>query len=158
MGEAAKAKRGIAVLGILFHVAQKTNPYIEQILIASEGVKEHAGRNQSLTRELELNDLLPANRKTYFRYEGSLTTPSCAESVIWTVFTESLPISLEQVERFKTLKSDKGQDLVYNYRSVKPLGARALVYVSGEEDEAPENGNKTLNLHPNAHTFLSTDF
>ncbi|XP_063704668.1 carbonic anhydrase 2-like [Culicoides brevitarsis] len=136
LGAAAQVKRGIAVLGVLFHIAAEPNPTIEQILIASEAVKEHVGRNQSLTRPLELEDLLPKDRSSYFRYEGSLTTPGCFESVVWTVWKESLPISIEQVERFKTLKSDKGQELTNNYRSVKPLGSRALVYVSGEEEKS----------------------
>uniref|UniRef100_A0A336K1P3 CSON002938 protein n=1 Tax=Culicoides sonorensis TaxID=179676 RepID=A0A336K1P3_CULSO len=140
LGEAAKTNRGIAVLGILFHVAAEPNPYIEQILIASEVVKEHVGRNQSITRELRLEDFLPKDKSSYFRYEGSLTTPGCFESVVWTVWTNTLPISIEQVERFKTLKSEKGQELTHNFRSVKPLGSRALVYVSGENEKS--NGMK----------------
>lgn len=124
------------MLGVLFHIAAEPNPTIEQILIASEAVKEHVHRNQSLTRPLELEDLLPHDRSSYFRYEGSLTTPGCYESVVWTVWTSSLPISIEQVERFKTLKSDKGQILTHNFRSVKPLGARALVYVSGDKEKS----------------------
>lgn len=124
------------MLGILFHIAAEPNPTIEQILIASEAVKEHVGRNQTLSRPLELEDLLPRDRSTYFRYEGSLTTPGCFESVVWTVFTNTLPISIEQVERFKTLKSDKGQQLTHNFRSVKPLGARALVYVPGDKEKS----------------------
>lgn len=136
LSEAAQVKRGIAVLGVLFHISAEPNPTIEQILIASEAVKEHVGRNQSLTRPIELEDLLPRDRSSYFRYEGSLTTPGCFETVVWTIWTDSLPISIEQVERFKTLKSDKGQELTHNFRSVKPLGSRALVYVSGDREKS----------------------
>lgn len=136
LSEAAQVKRGIAVLGVLFHISAEPNPTIEQILIASEVVKDHVGRNQTLTRPIELEDLLPKDRSSYFRYEGSLTTPGCYETVVWTVWTDSLPISIEQVERFKTLKSDKGQELTHNFRSVKPLGSRALVYVSGDKEKS----------------------
>lgn len=41
----------------------------------------------------------------YFRYNGSLTTPGCFESVIWTVFDQKQTISHRQVHRschFKT--------------------------------------------------------
>lgn len=41
--------------------------------------------------------ILPQFTPWFFRYEGSLTTPSCAESVIWTVFLESISMTLDQV-------------------------------------------------------------
>ena len=52
------------------------------------------------TVELEpfaLSDLLPGNSTSYYRYYGSLTTPPCYETVIWTIFTERIEISQEQV-------------------------------------------------------------
>ena len=42
--------------------------------------------------------LLPANKTKYFRYSGSLTTPSCKESVTWTVFRDAVNISQYQVQ------------------------------------------------------------
>lgn len=33
----------------------------------------------------------------YFRYYGSLTTPDCAEAVVWTLFEKAIPLSREQV-------------------------------------------------------------
>ena len=42
-------------------------------------------------------NLLPESRDSYWRYNGSLTTPYCNESVIWTVFTSTVPVSQEQV-------------------------------------------------------------
>lgn len=41
--------------------------------------------------------LLPKDHTTYYRYDGSLTTPECQESVIWLILTEKLTISEEQV-------------------------------------------------------------
>ena len=49
-------------------------------------------------RPLPLLSLLPVNLNDYYRYEGSLTHPPCAENVIWTVFTDYIFISHDQVE------------------------------------------------------------
>lgn len=50
-------------------------------------------------RESSLQDLLPPSEKlhSYFRYQGSLTTPNCDETVIWTVYEETIKIHKDQV-------------------------------------------------------------
>lgn len=51
--------------------------------------------------ESSLLDLLPKEEKlrNYFRYLGSLTTPTCDEKVVWTVFQEPIQLHREQVHR-----------------------------------------------------------
>ena len=44
-----------------------------------------------------LSALLPGDMDTFYRYAGSLTTPPCSESVVWTVFPSPIPISEQQV-------------------------------------------------------------
>ena len=48
-----------------------------------------------------LLDLIPDNvvngAYDYYRYSGSLTTPGCYESVIWTVFEDTIKITQAQV-------------------------------------------------------------
>jgi carbonic anhydrase len=97
ISKAAVEKNGVAVLGILFHVAAEPNPIIEKVLFNSGSVFEAVGRNQTYKEKLLLMDLLPKNKYSYFRYEGSLTTPGCGEAVVWTVFENSIPISMDQV-------------------------------------------------------------
>lgn len=48
-----------------------------------------------------LTDLLPLEDKLkhYFRYQGSLTTPTCDETVVWTVFKERIQLHKDQVCR-----------------------------------------------------------
>lgn len=44
-----------------------------------------------------LADLLPSDTDNFYRYKGSLTTPTCNDAVVWTVFKEELEISTDQV-------------------------------------------------------------
>jgi carbonic anhydrase len=44
--------------------------------------------------------LVPIDLVHYYRYRGSLTTPPCYESVVWTVFNEPITISEEQVTNY----------------------------------------------------------
>jgi hypothetical protein len=48
-----------------------------------------------------LDRLLPDKLERYFRYSGSLTTPTCDETVVWTVFSEPIIISQDQVRTLK---------------------------------------------------------
>lgn len=91
-------QNGIAVLGILFHVAVEPNPIIEKILQNAGNVFEAVNKNQTLQEKMLLSELFQNNKSSFFRYEGSLTTPNCGESVMWTVFESSVPISLDQVQ------------------------------------------------------------
>jgi carbonic anhydrase len=90
-------QNGIAVFGILFHVAIDPNPIIERVLLNAGNIFEAVGKNQTHKDKLLLSELLPKNKASFFRYEGSLTTPNCGEAVMWTVFENSIPISLDQV-------------------------------------------------------------
>lgn len=48
---------------------------------------------------VSLTQLIPSeqNLTTYYRYKGSLTTPGCTEAVIWTLFENPIPLSMDQV-------------------------------------------------------------
>lgn len=51
---------------------------------------------------LDVEALLPQDRG-YFSYMGSLTTPPCAEGVLWIVLREPAPVSADQVAAFARL-------------------------------------------------------
>lgn len=131
LAEAMKVKNGVAVLGILFYAGDAHNANVKNILDSFEPVRETLGKTHPLKEPLSPEQLLPKNRNRYYRYEGSLTTPGCAESVMWTILTEPVPVTLSQIERFKMTMDDSGHQLTHNYRPLKPLNSRALIYVEG---------------------------
>lgn len=76
LAKAAVEKNGIAVLGVLFHISEEVNLSLEKLLKNAEfNIMGTVGKSQIYKDELILDDFLPKNRSSYFRYYGSLTTP-----------------------------------------------------------------------------------
>lgn len=141
-----KNKRGVAVLGVLFHVADEINPVLKNILDSAESVKDAAGQSSEIKLSFSPEKLLPLDRANYFRYEGSLTTPGCDESVVWTVLKSSVPFAITQIERFKQVKDSNGTFLTHNFRQVQRLNSRPLVYVKAELEKTNSGASFTISM------------
>ncbi|KAJ8417265.1 hypothetical protein AAFF_G00284920 [Aldrovandia affinis] len=90
---AAPNSDGLAVLGVLIEVGE-FNPAFSQFLKYLNGVKYKDQRIQ--VPAFNIRKLLPARLDEYYRYDGSLTTPPCYASVLWTVFRNPVTISEKQ--------------------------------------------------------------
>jgi carbonic anhydrase len=67
---------------------------------------------------LDPEKLLPKDR-SYYTYRGSLTTPSCAETVTWYVLAQPILMESEQIERFRAIFAE-------NYRPTQALNGRVV--------------------------------
>lgn len=56
-----------------------------------------AGQSMNIS-SLDVRSMLPENMNHFFRYQGSLTTPPCYESILWTVFDTPITLSHNQVQ------------------------------------------------------------
>jgi carbonic anhydrase len=76
------------------------------------------------------NTLLPhPNKRSYFNYTGSLTTPPCSEDVNWYVFENNIQCSPKQVIGFQRYLQ-RGNSLSMNARPIQPLNNREIKYGS----------------------------
>lgn len=104
----------LAVIGV-FLVPGDGNPALAAVwerMPASHGEAE-------LDAQLDLASFLPAGR-AYYRYAGSLTTPPCSETVLWTVFVEPVEVAEAQIDAFAALYP-------MNARPVQGLNRRFLL-------------------------------
>ena len=103
----------LAVIGILIEQGAEDNKAFEPIWskLPQQGKKEE-------NIKLDINQFLPKTQTTY-RYDGSLTVPSCGENVKWIVFTEPIQLSAAQIGKFKGLVKK-------NNRPTQPLNGRIV--------------------------------
>nr|XP_013816558.1 PREDICTED: carbonic anhydrase 9 [Apteryx mantelli mantelli] len=117
---------GLAVLGAFLQVGPRENPYYRQIL-------EHLYKIQGEDEEVfvpgfNIAGLLPANLNLYFRYNGSLTTPPCYQTVKWTVFNQTVQLSQDQMSVLvTTLRGDDNSPLQNNFRELQKLHGRHVL-------------------------------
>uniref|UniRef100_A0A7M4FW28 Carbonic anhydrase n=1 Tax=Crocodylus porosus TaxID=8502 RepID=A0A7M4FW28_CROPO len=130
---------GFAVLAIFIEIGP-FNPSYEKIFSHFQNVKYKGQKAQ--VPGFNIQELLPKKLNEYYRYEGSLTTPPCYPSVLWTVFRHPVYISEEQLLALETalyctrLDDPKPLEMVNNFRHVQEFEER-LVYVSFHEGNVP---------------------
>jgi len=85
-----------------------------------DNVPTAAGQKNSTSGvRLNPNLLLPTNRRQFFTYAGSLTTPPCAEGINFYIFAKPITISSDQLAGLKRLYDN-------NNRMTQPLNGRVL--------------------------------
>lgn len=128
LSEAAQQPQGLAVLGILVEVGETENPAYEHILSHLHEIR-HKDQRTSVP-PFNVRGLLPPLLAQFFRYNGSLTTPPCYQSVLWTVFNRRAQISMGQLEKLQEAlfsTEEPSQLLVQNYRAPQPLNQRIVL-------------------------------
>ncbi|CDQ81612.1 unnamed protein product [Oncorhynchus mykiss] len=132
LDEALKDLAGVGVLGFFYEQSGSSNKKYESIINALNSINMPSS-NTTLS-DVSLDMFIPSqsNMTSYFRYQGSLTTPPCEEAVVWTVFKNTIPLSRQQLDAFSRLQFADGKPMVGTYRPVQPLNGRP-VYRSGSQ-------------------------
>lgn len=115
----ASADGALAVVGVFLAEGAANEPFAP----VWRGMPAEAGPAAVVEGMVDAGALLP-ERRTTWRYPGSLTTPPCSEGVSWLVMTEPVTASREQIEAFSAL-------FPVNNRPVQALNGRRLVTDGG---------------------------
>ncbi|EPB73122.1 carbonate dehydratase, eukaryotic-type [Ancylostoma ceylanicum] len=115
---AQHAPETIAVVAVLLQVAKRGQAFMD---LKEAFVSTNITGSKRESVEYTLKPLLPKDTATFFRYEGSLTTPPCTEGVIWTVLVEPNYVSAQQ-----NYLSHEGRCLQQNWREIQPLNGRPI--------------------------------
>lgn len=108
----------LAVVGVMF-LEGTANPNLDAIWATAPGREGKA----AVAFNIDASAFMPQDRSAY-RYEGSLTTPPCSETVRWTVMATPVTASASQIEAFAAL-------FPFNARPVQPLNRRYVLKTAG---------------------------
>ena len=113
----ADLQGNLAVLAVMFKAGLE-NRVLKRLWTK---MPVQSGQKHSLSNFIiDISKLLPTD-KSYYRYNGSLTTPPCTEGVRWFVLKQPVEVSMNQVQQFLDIMQHE------NNRPVQPINARVIL-------------------------------
>ncbi|XP_028275886.1 carbonic anhydrase 4b [Parambassis ranga] len=131
IAEAVRDRTGVAVLGFFFQESKSTNNKYDPLINVLKDIAQPSTAVTLTGVSLDMFIAPQKNLTKYFRYDGSLTTPGCAEAVVWTLFENTIPLSKMQLAAFSHLQFPDGKRMVRNYRPTQPMNGRQVYYSGG---------------------------
>jgi carbonic anhydrase len=124
------------VVGVLFRIGSNPNPLLDRILLAAPataGEEVTAGKASPAELFQHISGVTatpggPVAVKSFYTYNGSLTTPGCTEDVLWTVLAGAGHVSSAAVTRYHQLIAQFPNYNGYpnNSRPLQPLNGRVI--------------------------------
>jgi carbonic anhydrase len=105
----------LAIVSVLLEEGSE-NPVVQAAL--NDLPLEKGEESAPSGREVDISQILPTDRR-YFTFMGSLTTPPCAEEVLWIVLKQPQQVSAEQLAMFRRLYPP-------NARPIQPAFGRII--------------------------------
>merc|ERR1719350_291440 len=118
---------GLAVIGIMFQVADTSDDGLKDIIDAAQTIVDSADQfTEKPTGSINMSTFLYQTGRSYYYYKGSLTTPPCTETVDWHVMEGAIRITEADLEVLRKLTYKDGAPMVDNYRNTLPLNNRII--------------------------------
>jgi carbonic anhydrase len=125
-----------AVIGVFFRIGREPNPVLDTILRAAPataGDEVNAGEASPAELFRHIGGVRtgpggPVLVKSFYAYDGSLTTPGCTEGVVWSVLADGGGVSRAAVTRFHRViaRFPFYEGYPNNNRPVLPLNGRVI--------------------------------
>ncbi|XP_051539296.1 carbonic anhydrase 14 isoform X2 [Myxocyprinus asiaticus] len=126
LSEAASKADGLAVLGGFIGVGLHENDNYDKILSALTDISTEKSNTE--IPGFDIRHLLPNSLERFYRYNGSLTTPPCFQTVSWTLFNDTITVSRRQLAALEdTLKTEHNKLLSKNFRVPQLLHGRKVL-------------------------------
>ncbi|XP_069131011.1 carbonic anhydrase-related protein 10-like isoform X2 [Argopecten irradians] len=124
MSRAENSSNGIVVISTFLEIASEKineNPTLDALTTKLDDLARERGAYVPISG-FTVEDLLP-HTDHYITYEGSMTQPSCQETVTWIIFNKPSYISEKQLNAFRSVWMEWQMN---NIRPAMPLNHRVL--------------------------------
>uniref|UniRef100_A0A914L9V3 Carbonic anhydrase n=1 Tax=Meloidogyne incognita TaxID=6306 RepID=A0A914L9V3_MELIC len=147
--EALEQPDGLAVVGIFMYIGNEGSSMAN----LETGLKRVVEQDSAtLIFNYTVGVHLPPVLDNFYRYQGSLTTPGCDESVIWTLMVEPIPILVQQLETLRAIHGPIfGKRLSVNNRPLQPLNGRRVQFRSSSLNRQKICSNDTFVTKPSGN-------
>ena len=125
MKEAAQHSDGLAVVAILFTPSIQENKRLSPIIDYLDEIVPY-GSKVMIHEQFSLSSFLPFTFQTFYRYQGSLTTPPCSQSVTWIVLAQVQKVGYAQLNEFTCLDNRENTMFGNTNRQTQPLNERIV--------------------------------
>ena len=152
IGESLSHDDGLAVVGFMFEVVsagKDVSTNYSQIVNSIGKIEYSQNKTQQWINFGSLIEKAPKEGTgSFYRYQGSLTTPPCLEIVTWTLFDAPIKVLQSTLDKFTQAKEEmhEGHSVAMedNFRPVQPLGQRKVTtnLVVSDSDATSEGGSK----------------
>ena len=105
----------LAVIGVMIETGPEAHPFIKDLWSDLDAVKPNDGGIR-FRLDGPLSLVPNEGKRSYYRYNGSLTTPPCSENVLWTVMTEPIHFSTAQIKAFTDRYSSNARPVMKKAR------------------------------------------
>jgi carbonic anhydrase len=153
MEEAAKHEDGLAVVAILFAANVEENPLLFPIIDHLDDIIPYDSVVK-IEEPFTLRSLLPSSYRTFYRYEGSLTTPPCSQVVTWIVVTQVQKIGYAQLNEFTRLDNRENTLVGNTNRRLQSLNGRKVEVSS--DAHCFRNDRKRKTYHEGSQSVVGT--
>jgi len=129
VGDSIGYNDGLAVIGIMFQVADTSDDGLADIIAAAQAIVDSGDQFNEAKRptgSINMSTFLYQTGRSYYYYKGSLTTPPCTETVDWHVMEGAIRITEEDLEVLRSLTYKDGAPMVDNYRNTLPVNNRII--------------------------------
>ncbi len=112
--------KALAVVGVWMEAGDENPAYVSTF----KNLPKEKGDPQTIAGEQVNAEMMLPSERTYYRYNGSLTTPPCSEKVTWLMLNTPIKVSQAQIDAYTSIYANTA-------RPTQPMNARTF-FLNGE--------------------------
>ncbi|XP_065191876.1 uncharacterized protein LOC135822963 [Sycon ciliatum] len=122
----------VAIVSVLFELGDASNNVDLNMFLDTVASEVTYEGNSFGLDGINLRQLLPLSISDYYTYSGSFSWPKCSEDVTWLVMSQTLPITLDQMNRLQGVFSTRRRQnpaipMAGNTRQTQELNSRQII-------------------------------